>query len=429
MTSRTDGSIGTTTMALRSAFTRLSREDIDKLRQFATVKSYPADTILCREGEIEHTFYVLRSGAAKVTQRLSDTEERLLVIRGPGEFFGELALFEDSPRTASVTTIAPPDVIEITGQVFEQVLANSPALALTLLQRTQIDLRNTMQRQIAELQAKNEALEAAYRDLQQAQAQLLADARLKRDLELAAQLQRSILPTEFPQVKGLSFAAHAQPAREMGGDFYDVFLLDDQHLGLLVADVSDKSIPAAMFMAVSRTLFVTESRRSLSPREVVLSVNQLLLDLSSSGDMFVTAFYGVICLADRRLTYVRAGHDKPVWLHADGRIETLEGVGRFLGMLPDPPIEERSVTLQPGDRLVLYSDGIPDATDRLGQSYTVQRLKQIAAQHRSASASHLADAIFADVLAFQGDAPQYDDVTLLVAALDEAALLDEALLD
>ena len=409
---------GTTTLALKNVFTRLAPEDVMRLREMAQMKTYPANTVLCHEGAVEHIFYVLHTGIAKVTQRGPDGEERLLALRGPGEFFGEMALIDESPRSASVITATEAAVIEITDDVFEQVLANSPSLAMTLLRRANEILRTTMQQQIGELQIKHEELRQAYADLQAAQSQLVKDERMKRDLEVAAQVQRSILPREFPALPGLTFAAHAQPAREVGGDFYDVFKLDDAHVGLLVADVSDKSIHAAFFMAISRTLFMTEARRTLSPRDVVLAVNDLLLDVSSDDNMFVTAFYGVLHLDDRVLTYVRAGQDKPLLLHADGTFDALDGAGRFLGMLDGLQVEERTVGLRSGDRLVMFSDGVPDANNAAKESYGLDRLRSIIKPQAAASAGRLADAIFEDVLAFQGQADQFDDITLLVAAIE-----------
>ncbi len=405
-------------MALRDIFKRLSKDDLDRLRQVATIKRYPANTVLCREGEVEHIFYVLHTGIVRITQHMPDGEDHLLALRGPGEFFGEMALIDESPRSASVTSASDVSVIEITDSIFNQVVETSPSLAMTLLRQAYTILRNTEQQQIAELQAKNEELRRAYADLQAAQTELVRSERVKRDLEVAAQMQRSILPAELPQMRGLSFAAHAQPAREIGGDFYDVFQLDDRHLGVLIADVSDKSIHAAIFMAIARALFLSETRRTLSPRAVCIAVNDLLLDISSDDNMFVTVFYGVLHMDDRRLTYVRAGHDKPMLLHRNGHIDTLEGAGRFLGMIEGPQIEERTVELRAGDRMILYSDGVPDANNAARERYTKERLRQIVAPLRTASAQELADAIFDDVLAFQGEAPQFDDITLLVAAID-----------
>ncbi len=415
---KSDPMLGSTTRALRAVFDRLSTEDINALRQVSHSKIYPAGTVLCREGEPGHTLYVLQFGTVRVLQHVPGADDRLLSMRGPGEFFGEMAMIDNAPRTASIIAETDVHVIEITQDTFDRVLHHSPELAITLLRQIMSLFRNTMQQQILDLEAKNRALEKAYIDLQAAQAQLVANERVKRDLEVAAQLQRSILPDHLPQPDGFHFAARAHPAREIGGDFYDVFQIDDQHLGLLVADVSDKSIHAAIFMAISRTLFMTEARRSLSPSAVVLSVNELLLEVSTSDDMFVTAFYGVLHLEDRRLTYVRAGQDKPILQHIDGTVEMLEGRGRFIGMLPALTVEEHTVNLVSGDRLVLYSDGITDAGNAAHESFGLLRLQKTVNDHRGESAEQIAAEIYADVLEFQGDAPQFDDITLLVAAID-----------
>lgn len=415
---KSDPVLGSTTRALRAVFERLSTEDITALRRVSHLKAYPANTVLCREGETGHTFFVLHSGSVRITQHIPGAEDRLLAMRGPGEFFGEMAVIDNSPRSASVIAATDVQVVEITQEVFDRVLSHSPDLAITLLRHIMSLFRGSMQQQILELQAKNRDLEQAYADLQAAQVQLLANERVKRDLEVAAQLQRSILPDQLPEPIGYHFAARAHPAREIGGDFYDVFKIDDAHLGLLVADVSDKSIHAAIFMAISRTLFMTEARRSLSPGDVVRSVNDLLLDVTTSDDMFVTAFYGVLHLDDRKLTYVRAGQDKPILQHADSRSEVLDGRGRFIGMLPMLSVDEHTIDLAPGDRLLLYSDGVTDAGNLAHESYGVPRLRTLVRDHRADSAEQIAAAIFDDVLTFQGEAPQFDDMTLVVAAID-----------
>jgi serine phosphatase RsbU (regulator of sigma subunit) len=310
------------------------------------------------------------------------------------------------------------DVLEIDETTFNRVLHDSPDLALALLHHSLTELRNTMRREIGELQQKNEELRRAYADLQAAQAELIRNERIQRDLELAAQVQRSLLPKEFPHAAGLSFAARAQPAREIGGDFYDAFPLGDRHVGLLIADVSDKSIHAAIFMAIARALFHTEVRRTLSPSEVVHAVHQLLLDVSSEDNMFVTAFYGVLHLDTRHLTYVRAGHDRPLLLRRDGTIDILPGAGRFIGMLDNLVIEECSIDLHHGDRLIMYSDGIVDARNTTDERYGSERLAEVVQSCSGLAAEAISAAIMNSVLAFQGSAPQFDDITLLVAAIE-----------
>jgi phosphoserine phosphatase RsbU/P len=194
--------------------------------------------------------------------------------------------------------------------------------------------------------------------------------------------------------------------------------LDAQHVGVLIADVSDKSIHAAIFMAIARALFHTEVRRTLSPREVVLAVHHLLLDVSSEDDMFVTVFYGVLHLDTRHLTYVRAGHDRPLIIHRDGVCDILEGAGRFIGMLDDLEVEECAIDLHRGDRLVMYSDGIVDARNPADERYGADRLTEIVKSCAGIEAEALAATIMNQMLTFQGDAPQFDDITLLVAAIE-----------
>lgn len=406
-----------TTMVLRAAFERLAPADLDALRAMARVRTYPPDTVLCREGEVDHTIYVVREGLVGITKRGPAGEERLLMVRGAGELFGELSLLDDAPRLATVRTVGDVSVIEITKAAFSALMHDSPTLALTLLRQAQADRRSLLQTQIQELQDANRELELSNLRLEQAQAQLVAAERTRRDLEIAAQIQRSILPSSLPSFPGWSFAGRALPAREMGGDFYDVYPLDGGRAGLLIADVSDKGVPAALFMGVARTLFLTEARRSASPLAVCRAVNDLLLE-AASQDLFVTAFYGVANLAARTLTYVRAGHDLPLLQHADGSAEPLLGDGRFLGMLPDLRAEERTVSLRPGDRLLLFTDGVTDATDPRGQRFTRERLEDLARQSRHEGAETLAALIVDQVEGFRAGSPPFDDVTLLVAALD-----------
>jgi phosphoserine phosphatase RsbU/P len=155
----------------------------------------------------------------------------------------------------------------------------------------------------------------------------------------------------------------------------------------------------------------------LSPHEVVSAVHRLLLDVSSEDDMFVTAFYGVLHLDTRHLTYVRAGHDRPLLLHRDGTLNILPGAGRFIGMLDDLEIEECSLDLRSGDRLIMYSDGVVDARSGAEERYGSDRLAGVVKTCSDADAETIVTAIMDDVLAFQGDALQFDDITLLVAAI------------
>jgi sigma-B regulation protein RsbU (phosphoserine phosphatase) len=187
-----------------------------------------------------------------------------------------------------------------------------------------------------------------------------------------------------------------------------------------MADVSDKSVHAALFMAITRTLFLAHARRSVSPTEVALAVHHGIMEVSTTDEMFVTVFYGVLRIPTGQLCYVRAGQDKPLLFRGEsGLPQLLEAEGRFLGMLPDLSLEERCVELRPNDMLVAYSDGIPDAVNEQDDAYGTARLINLIAQHRSAPAAEVCSAIFNDVFAFRGEAPAFDDITVLVAQCED----------
>ena len=404
---------GATTI-IKTAFVGVDEETLNTLRQVAQLKEYPAKTILCRQGEIEHTFYVVVDGRVSVVQRVDEGEERLLGLLGEKAIFGEMSLIDDSPRMATVMTLVPTTVLEINEQIFDELVLNSPAVAYAVVQRILASTRQIDQRSIAQLKSKNEALEQAYEALKAAQAELVEKERLEREMELAAAVQRNLLPGALPQFPDYRFAAYLQPARQVGGDFYDVMALDEEHAGLLIADVADKGFHAALFMAVSRTLFHQESQHSLSPAAVALAVHRGMLGVAKSDDSFVTAFYGVLHRPSGRLTYARAGHDRPLLYRPGRAVETLVGNGRFLGMLPELSLAEFTVRLEPGSRLVLYSDGVTDAVNPYGEHYSVGRLQRVLQNKGHLPASALRDHIAADVEQFCQNAPAFDDLTLLV---------------
>lgn len=401
---------------LRQAFPGVTEDDVAALMEAAVAQTYPPEHVLCHEGEVEHLFYILAEGQAKISQRLGDGSERYIITRQPGEFFGEMALIEKMPRAATVTTATRAIVLEISEEAFQQLLSEHPTLALAMIRRFVTNVRASGRATISDLTRKNAELRQAYDDLKAAQAELVQKEKLEHELEIAGEVQRSLLPSRFPQVKGYSFFGRNLPARHVGGDLYDVIKIDDEHVGLLMADVSDKSVHAALIMAVTRTLFLSHARRSLHPVEVALAVHNGLLEVSSNDDMFVTVFYGVLNTHSGELRFVRAGQDEPLLFRAaGGPPEGLWAEGRFLGMWPELHLEERAVQLQPGDLLVAYSDGVTDAVDGSNNIYGRERLIALLESRRAEAPKVVCSAIFNDVLEYRGDAPAFDDITVLVA--------------
>ncbi len=225
-------------------------------------------------------------------------------------------------------------------------------------------------------------MQEAYLNLKAAQAELVEKERLERELELAAEMQRSLLPSVLPHYDDYRFAAYLAPARQVGGDLYGVQPLDDEHVALLIADVADKGMYAALLMAVTRTLFMQEAQRSLSPAVVALAVHRGLMTVGDgedgySMDAFVTAFYGVLHRPSGRLTYVRAAQEYlpgPSCAPPCAQVP-LPGDLAASGMPPDLALDEQIVTLRPGDSLLLFSDGgVTDAHNVVDESYGLERL-------------------------------------------------------
>jgi len=400
------------TFVFQSAFGKVGEETLDSLRRVAARRTYPAKTVLCRQGATEHTFYIVIKGTVAIVRRTEDGEEQLLAMRGPNHFFGEMSLLDDAPRFADCVTVTETTVIEINEDAFNKLTSESPTVAGSIMRRVMAMARENDQRLIKELQGKQDALEKAYTALQAAQADLLIKERMAHELQLAADMQRTLLPDNLPHCNVFTFAAHLQTAREVGGDFYDVAVLDDNKVGVMIADVADKGVHAALFMAVGRTLFIQAMEQYDTPSEVVSAVHRGVL--RASENTFVTAFYGILNRTNGRLRYVRAGHERPLLYRANGAIEELVGNGRFLGMMPDIQSDEHEIDLHSGDRLLLFSDGVPDTVNDAGEVYGNGRLHRTLATYGHLPAAGLMNALSTDIEAWMQNASPVDDITILV---------------
>ncbi|MEW5871567.1 MAG: PP2C family protein-serine/threonine phosphatase [Chloroflexota bacterium] len=252
--------------------------------------------------------------------------------------------------------------------------------------------------------------------LNQAARALQAVSTRRQELALAGRMQASLLPEELPSVKGWHFAVTWRPARETSGDFYDTFALPNGRVGLLVADVVDKGMGAALYMALSRTLMRTyASDYPDNPEQALEAVNARLLKDVEAGQ-FVTLFYAVLDPAAGVLTYCNAGHNPPVLLSSqDGEgLQRLHRTGMALGVTDDEGWEQRAIHLDPGTTLVLYTDGVVEAQDTQGEYFGDQRLATVIRANHGRPAQAVQEALLLALQAFVGDAPQFDDITLLV---------------
>ncbi len=240
--------------------------------------------------------------------------------------------------------------------------------------------------------------------------------RLERELEVAQQIQLSFLPKAPPVVPGWEFAAHYRAARQVGGDFYDFFELPSApgHLGMVIADVTGKGVPAALFMALSRTVIRTSALSGRDPGPALSRANTLILE-DSQTDLFVTAFIADLDTHSGELAYANAGHNRPLWLRvATGEFQELAADGLVLGVFEDVDFEERVINVAPGDLLVFYTDGVSEAMNAEGQLFGEDGLRTAIPADRDAKAQGVLQAIIEAVNSFTGDVPQSDDFTLFV---------------
>ncbi len=251
------------------------------------------------------------------------------------------------------------------------------------------------------------------------QAEVTERQRLERELEVARGIQHSFLPQELPSVPGWDLSVSYRAARQVGGDFYDFIPLKDQKWGIVIADVADKGVPAALFMALSRTLIRAAAFSRDNPARTLTRVNELLLS-DSRSDLFVTAWYGVWDPSTNEVIYASAGHNPPLIIRADGLLEELWAKGIALGVIETITLQEKQVTLGPGDVLIAYTDGITEALRNDGTEFGAVGLQSTAATARNRGAGEIVDRIMQAIDTFTAGEPQSDDLTLVVLKRDPA---------
>ncbi len=243
--------------------------------------------------------------------------------------------------------------------------------------------------------------------------ELLERRHLEKELAIARDIQVSFLPKSNPVLSGFDLAGTSRPHDQVGGDYYDFITVSDTRLGLAIADVAGKGIPAALLMAGFRMSLLAEIRNEFALRAVMRKVNSLVYE-STDRHKFVTAFYGVLDHRNRVLTFSNAGHNPPILMRADGTVVNLTEGGVALGVLPEAQYEERPIAIRVGDTLILYTDGISEAESATGELYGTRRIEESVTRRAGQTAQEILDGIVRDVLEWAGEAGPSDDLTLVV---------------
>lgn len=336
--------------------------------------------------ECDDGMYIILEGTTDVLS----SQGTLINNLGKGDFIGEMGLINDDKRGATVRATSEVVCANISKNLFEEMAAANKKLYGSFI--------NMLYNKTTKLVTERE--------------------RIKSELEVATRIQDSCLEhdfTEFNKLDNVEIIAKMRPAKEVGGDFYDVFMIDDKHLCYLIADVSGKGVPAAIFMSMAKTYIKTYATLGLPLAEVATKANNQLCYKNEQG-MFVTAFICVLDLETNEVKFINAGHNRPFVKKANGEFEMIPAkVNLVFGMMEDIPYKEQSFVLEVGDAIYMYTDGVTEAVnpkdELLGDAYAKEMLNKHI--DKSSDVESFVDTMFEEVDAFADGAMQADDITMV----------------
>lgn len=350
------------------------------------------DIVTCGAGS-EDGMYIILSGKADVFSSDGTRINRL----GAGDFVGELGLINDDNRAATVRASSDVRCANISKRLFEDIASRNRKIYGSFM--------NMLYTKTTKLVTEQE--------------------RIKSELSIATKIQADCLEndfTAFNRLTAVNLTAHMKPAKEVGGDFYDVFMIDQDHLCFLIADVSGKGVPAALFMTMAKTHIKNFATVGLPLAEVAVRANNQLCYKNESG-MFVTAFICVLDVRSGEVQFVNAGHNCPFVQKQDGAFEMFRAKANLVfGLMEDVPYREQTLTLNPGDSIYLYTDGVTEALNPEQELFGDDRLYEILNRHRARAGEPetFVQAIYREVQAFADGEPQADDITMLYVTRKES---------
>jgi len=395
-------------------FTTLPDEELERLTAEMEVVTIKAGTILFREGDSGEHLYIVAKGSLEILKAPGTEDELILNTIHEGEYIGEMSLITGAPRTASVRAFNEDVVLlSMNRKQLNDLLHRHPELASVMVSVLSYRLDNTNVATFRDLTEKNHQLQKAYDELKAAQEQLIEKERLERELKVAADIQMSILPDVLPSPEGFDFGGRILPARQVGGDFYDVFKLSENKYGVVIGDVADKGVPSAIFMARAHALIIAEADDTTSPSEVLRMVNGHITRFEKSTQ-FVTALFGILDTTTGHFSYARAGHEPPLLLTADCEVQRLpHQPGMALGLWENIMLDENSLDLPKGSLLVMFTDGMTDCRNPKGEPFGLERIKNTLANLSEINAQSGCNELFNKLMNYQDGSKQDDDVTLL----------------
>lgn len=350
------------------------------------VEFEPGQDIVTYGASADDGMYIILDGTTKVLT----ANGMLIGEQSAGDVVGELALIKEGTRKATVRATSKVACAHISKAIFEQVAENNKKVYGAFLELLYTKTTNIV----------------------------VERERMKSELEIAAKIQSGYLPRVFDtfcKMPNVNITARMVPAKEVGGDFYDVFQIDEDHLCFLVADVSGKGVPASLFMTVAKTHIKNYMKLNMPLAEMADRVNNQLNE-DNEEELFVTVFVCVLNVKDNTMTFINAGHNKPCISRAGGPFEILECKTDFVfGMMEDMPYREQKIQLMPGDKIYLYTDGVPEAFNDREEMFGDERMLDVLNRNTECSENtmHMLDAMYEEIHKFANGMSQSDDITMV----------------
>ena len=395
-------------------FADLPPDELDHLMKELEVVNLQPGEILFHEGDPGEHLYIVVKGELEILMAPDTDNEMILNEIHEGEYIGEMSLIQSGGhRSASARARGEVITLSMSRTQFREMLKRHPHLANAMVRVLSQRLDNTNVQTFRDLSAKNRQLQKAYDELKAAQEQLIEKERMERELKVAADIQMSILPDVLPLVDGYDFGGRILPARQVGGDFYDVFELGKNKYGVLIGDVADKGVPSAIFMARAHALIIAEADDVTLPGEVLRMANGHITRFEKSTQ-FVTALFGILDTSTGKFSYARAGHEPPLLLTADRDVQRLpHQPGMALGLWDNILLDENSLVLPKGSLLIMFTDGMTDCRDPKGIPFGLERIKSTLSNLTKIDAQSGCNELFETLMDYQNGSKQDDDVTLL----------------
>lgn len=402
-------------LANSALFSNLDPNEKEHLAKTIHLVTLHDKQLLFSQGDEGQFFYIVIDGMVEIVKSIQTSDEFVVAQRGVGEIVGEMSLLNNGVRTASVRASQKTRLFKLSHRDFVMIINRQPDILFEIMRVLSNRLNQAHELTIFELRTANEQLRQANAELRKAQTQIIEKEKLERELQVAYEIQMSILPNELPTLPKVDFGAKLVPARTVGGDLFDFIPLNEHQVGVVIGDVSDKGVPAAIFMAQTRALLRAEASRAeaASPHEVLERVNHHLVRMNAK-ELFVTAIYGVMDCRTNEFTYSRAGHELPLLLLPSGEVDSPpKGRGQLLGILPDPILAEQTIRLEAGTTLLLYTDGGTDVRDEAGTTFDLERLIKSLQECQKLTAQETCDHILKRLNGYRQQTAQYDDITLV----------------